>query len=213
MLKQRYISFDNIRTKSDNWLNEIKPYSRDFHKSSGKVALLVIDMQKFFLKKESHAFIPAAQVILPNITRLILEFSTRDLPIVFTRLALDAEAGMMSRWWNDTVIEGTESSEIVDDLDTDKGRVIRKIKYSAFRDTQLNSFLKKENVKNVVVTGVMTHLCCDTTARDAFMNDFNVYFVVDATASYNEDLHLSALKALAHGFMSPVKTGDMIETL
>ena len=46
----------------------------------------------------------------------------------------------------------------------------------------------------------MSHLCCETTSRDAFMKDFEVFFVVDANATYTEELHLGTLRAISHGF-------------
>jgi isochorismate hydrolase len=121
---------------------------------------------------------------------------------------------MMVKWWKDKVLEGSNDSNLIDELELDNDDiVIRKKNYSAFRETRLHSILKEKCVKTVVVTGVMTHLCCDTTARDAFMHGFYVYFVVDATASYNEDLHLASLKALSHGFAYPISTGDLVERI
>jgi len=51
-----------------------------------------------------------------------------------------------------------------------------------------------------VVCGVMTHLCCETTAREAFVRGFEVFFPVDGTASYNQKFHEASLQNLAHGF-------------
>ena len=61
-----------------------------------------------------------------------------------------------------------------------------------------------------MICGVMTHLCCETTARDAFMRGFDVYFVMDATATCNEELHLSSLLTLSHGFAVMVETEEVL---
>ena len=59
-----------------------------------------------------------------------------------------------------------------------------------------------QQVTDVVITGVMTHLCCETTARSAFVRGYRVWFPVDGTATFNLDFHLGTLRALAHGFAS-----------
>ena len=46
----------------------------------------------------------------------------------------------------------------------------------------------------------MTHLCCETTARDAFMRGYQVFFLMDATATYTEALHFGSLRSITHGF-------------
>ena len=55
-------------------------------------------------------------------------------------------------------------------------------------------------MKEVIVTGVMTNLCCETTARDAFIRGFRVFFSTDATATINAELHEATLKNMAYGF-------------
>ena len=45
----------------------------------------------------------------------------------------------------------------------------------------------------------MTHLCCETTARSAFVHGYEVFFLVDGTATYNQDFHRASLMNLAHG--------------
>ena len=63
-----------------------------------RAALLVLDMQDYFLREGSHAFIPSAPAILPNIEKLIESFYEANRPVIFTR-HLNTDAGMMSRWW------------------------------------------------------------------------------------------------------------------
>lgn len=55
-------------------------------------------------------------------------------------------------------------------------------------------------VKEVIVTGVMTNLCCETTAREAFVKGFRVFFSTDATATSSLELHDASLKNMAYGF-------------
>ncbi|HDR06062.1 MAG TPA: isochorismatase family protein, partial [Candidatus Coatesbacteria bacterium] len=58
-----------------------------------------------------------------------------------------------------------------------------------------------------------TELCCETTARSAFVRDFDVFFPVDATAAYTEELHRASLLTLAHGFAVPLLTEELLRLL
>ena len=78
--------------------------------------------------------------------------------------------------------------------------MVEKNTYSAFNKTRLQENLEKIGVKEVIVIGVMTNLCCETTAREAFIKGFRVFFSTDATATFNEELHEATLMNLAFGF-------------
>jgi isochorismate hydrolase len=216
MLKQEYVSLENIGVKAKKWLKKLEGYSKAdrFRFSPESSALLVLDMQNFFLDESSHAFVPSSKAVIPNIKRMLDVYRESNQPVIFTRHVLkkDEGPGIMGEWWKDVVREDNKHSEIADVLKPLKHeKVIRKNRYSAFHNSGLKNFLRSSNLESVVITGVMTDLCCETTARDAFMNDFFVYFVADATATINEELHLSTLKTLSHGFAVPLLTKDVIK--
>ncbi len=214
--KEDYIQVTNLKAKSQEWLKQIGYYSykiEDWKYVPSSSALLVVDMQDFFLSEDSHAFIPASKAITSNVRKLIAAFREAELPVIFTRHSLleNEEPGIMGRWWADVIKEGSELSNISPSLvPLSSEAVIRKTRYNAFYKTGLEDVLKKEKVKSVVVTGVMTHLCCETTAREAFTRDYEVFFVVDGTATQNEELHLSTLRTLSHGFAVPVTTEQIL---
>jgi nicotinamidase-related amidase len=177
-------------------------------------ALLVLDMQNYFLDVVSHAFIPSAKAIIPRIQKLIDFFSKHKSSIIFTRhINTEENAKMMAVWWNDLLLEMNPLSEIISEFDLSKGKIIKKTQYDAFYQTGLDRYLKKINVKQLVITGVMTHLCCETTIRSAFVKGYSVLFPIDGTATYNEKFHLSSFYNLSHGFVSPILVDDLIEQL
>jgi len=179
-------------------------------------ALLVIDMQGLFLDRSSHSYLPDAENIIGNVLDLIDEYRKRSLPIVFTRHATkpSESAGAMGRWWGDVVRDGDKAGELDPRFAPKKGeKVLRKTRYSAFVGTDLLQHLGAVSVSSIVITGVMTHLCCESTARDAFMRDFDVFLVVDGTASKTEDLHVSSIKTLTDGFAIPVTTSEVVKWL
>jgi len=204
--------------KNQEWMRLVRPYMSSHrvaeHRfSPGDSALLVIDMQKYFLDENSHAYLPGAKGAVENVERLLSAYRARSLPVIFTRHAhpRDQRPGAMARWWGDLLREGDEKSEIVPRLMPRRGeKVIRKSRYSAFAGTDLERTLRSYGASSVLVTGVMTHLCCETTARDAFVHDFDVFFVIDGTASETEDLHVSSLKTLTDGFAIPVTTAEVL---
>jgi len=214
-----YLTDKNIKSKADRWISNLNISGsrlENFFLNPKKSALLVVDMQNFFLNKKSHAFIPAAITISSNINMLIKEFRKKNFPIIYTYHAYkkNEDPGIMDKWWGDVLRIDNPLSKIHKSIDWNKSDItLRKIRYSAFIGTDLDNLLKKLNLDTLVITGVMTHLCCETTARDAFMKDYNVYFVVDATATDKESLHISSLNTLSDGFAIPIKTESILEVI
>jgi isochorismate hydrolase len=178
--------------------------------------LLVLDMQHYFLQNDSHAYIPSALAIVPNIIRLQDRFLELGYPVIQTRhLNTIENAGQMKSWWRDLIKEENPFSEISDSIRNPHAAVLSKPQYDAFFKTNLEEMLRQQEiesghpVRHVIITGVMTHLCCETTARSAFMKGYDVYFVVDATATYNRQFHLASLLNLSHGFATPVLTTEI----
>ena len=144
---------------------------------------------------------------------LAATFRKARRPVIYTRQATapdGADAGMMAKWWEDLCYDGTEDSEILPQLKPEPvDTVIRKTRYNAFMGTELDSILRGLGVRDIVITGVMTNVCCETTARDAFMRDYRVFFCADGTGSQSEELHLGSLRALAYAFAKIVTTKEM----
>jgi isochorismate hydrolase len=209
---------EEFRAKTDRLLRSVDPYRRGYRSerhpfTPDRSALLVIDMQRFFTDESSHAFVTDAPLVAENIGKLVESYRSRGLPVIFTRHALldDEPPGIMGTWWSDNLRTSDPQSEIVDDLlPLPDEQVVRKTRYSAFLGTDLEHLLRSKGIERLLITGVMTHLCCESTARDAFMRDFEVFFVIDGTASSDDDLHESSLRCLTDGFVTPVTTEEVL---
>ena len=105
----------------------------------------------------------------------------------------------MGSWWSELILEDHPLVDIDPDLEIQPREILRKNQYDAFIDSNLESRLVEQGIRQVVIGGVMTHLCCETTARSAFGRGFEVFFLVDGTATYSQDYHQSTLLNLAHG--------------
>jgi isochorismate hydrolase len=176
-----------------------------------QAALLVLDLQEYFLSESSHAFVPSAPAILPGVQALISTFGVCRRPVIFTshENTLD-DARQMGTWWRDLLAPDSSAAHIAGGLDVSVGNVLKKHQYDAFHETELKTLLLTQHISQVVITGVMTHLCCETTARSAFMHGFEVFFCVDGTATYTEEFHRSTLLNLAHGFAVPVLVDEIL---
>jgi nicotinamidase-related amidase len=171
-------------------------------------------MQGYFLDPASHAYLPSAADIVPGLVSLSRAFGKSGLPVIFTRhLNTEEDAGSLGLWWNDLIRVEDPLSEIASVLDTSVGIVLEKSQYDAFHGTGLEDTLRERGVQRVVVTGVATHLCCETTARAAFVRGFEVTFPVDGTATYDEHHHLATILNLAHGFASTTRVQDLIDVV
>lgn len=215
-LKEAYIDDQSLEARASSWLKSIGAYTRHAFsrdRLGAKPALLVMDMQRFFLEASSPGYLPAGPVILPRIGDLLCTFRSRGHPVIFTR-HVDRPGrpnGTMVKWWGHPMRSDDPLSELCPHLECGAREIhLEKNHYSAFRETRLQVLLTQLGVEAVVITGVLTHLCCESTARDAFMRDFDVVMAVDATATYNETLHLSSLRALAQGFASPALAREVV---
>ena len=134
--------------------------------------------------------------------------------MVFTRHGHDGpdDTGGMGRFYSDFIREGEAESALVPTPVPGAGEpVFRKRTYDAFVGTGLEGWLRERQVTQLLVSGLLTHLCCETTARSAFVRDFDLFVVADAMASTTERLHLGSLLSLADGFATVVSTREVTE--
>ena len=178
--------------------------------SKGQCALLVIDMQKYFCDPMSDACVSNVGKLLDNVNKVIAMFRTNKRPVFFTRHIDDTEKdSLMFEWWNENILADDPRSVLNDQLTPGTDPVIEKHQYDAFLYTDLEKQLRKRKVKQVVICGVLTNLCCESTARSAFMRGFQVFFIDDATRTYTEDMHRATLLNLSYGFATIMNTRDV----
>lgn len=213
-MKEDYFGDGKLHRQAGDFLTAASPTfsRRKTRPASGTTALLVTDMQDYFLREQSHAYIPSANAVVPQIEELQRFFLNRRLPVFQTRhINNSTDAGQMAHWWKQLITLENPLSTITKQLIHPQVPVIVKSQYDAFFNTSLENELRSRGVTRVVVTGVMTHLCCETTARAAFVRGFEVFFVVDAVATYNRRFHEAALINLSHGFATIVLTQEVLD--
>jgi nicotinamidase-related amidase len=209
-----YVTTQNLDSKTRAWLQHIRPYNQhEMRLDAATSALLVVDMQRFFLDPASPTFTCGGLAVLPNVKRLVAAYRQANRPVIFTQHVHHPEnldVGIMGWWWEGKCLEGSPESQIHPDVAPLPGeKVVAKHRYSAFYNTDLETVLRCLKIQDLVVSGTMTNMCCESTARDAYYRDYRVFFLADATGSICEEMHLATLLNLAFGF-AYVTTSDAI---
>jgi len=213
-----YVTVDNLKSKTNEWLAAIAPFNTHKLKlNTQKSALMVIDMQKFFLDPDSPTFTCGGIAILPNVKNLIDSFRRAGRPVIYTRHVHHPDgldAGIMGWWWDGMCIDGSPESAVHDDIaPLSNEKVIDKHRYSSFYNTDLETVLRCLGIEDLVVTGIMTNMCCESTARDAYYRDYRVFFPADGTGAINEEMHRASLLNLGFGFACITTTDELISQL
>ncbi len=191
-------------------LKELKLYrERRARIDSKHCALLAIDLQTYFQQ--------IVQPVLENIQKVIQFCRQKNIPVIFTQHGhkdAASDGGVLGEWWGQVILHGTKDWKFIPKMKIEpEDMVLQKKRYSAFFQTDLEKFLQSKGIKDLIISGVMTNLCCETTARDAFMRDYRVFFLIDGTATGKEDHHLATLKNLGYGFAYLMTCEELIENL
>ena len=102
-MKNKYFTPETIGDESQKMLDSVSEYNRKdriiYIKENS--ALIILDMQQYFLDESSHAYIPSAPAIIPGLKLLIDAYSRNNYPVIFTRhINSDENTGLMKKWWN-----------------------------------------------------------------------------------------------------------------
>lgn len=186
-----------------------------------RTALLVIDMQNYFVAPGYLGEIAAARTIVPNINRIARELRIAGGRVVWVQ---NASAGpddwthLHKYLWradlaerrNHQLQEGSEGFALWPEMDVAEGdHAIRKLRYSGFirGSSDLEDLLRKNGIDMVLIAGTATNVCCESTARDAMMLNFKTIMLADATASFSDEEHNAALASFL-SFFGDVMTVD-----
>lgn len=178
-------------------------------------ALLVIDMQKDWLDAQggmarSGGDISGMQAAIPIVQQTIAAARQAEVPVIFvrawqTRWTMSKAQRARLRW---SPVSGGGTRGFADTYGGEwcgvtpepTDLVIDKCRYDAFLGTDLELVLDGLGVESVVCVGVATDVCVETTARSAFMRNFNVVVVSDATGTTDLASHAASLTAIRKYF-------------
>ena len=177
-----------------------------------KTALLVIDVQNEYF--DGQWPLPDGDVALYRIEQAIDASHKAQATVIYVQHeVLRPDRGIFLR--------GTHGFELHPRLHPrPEDPQIVKSYPGAFTKTNLTEILHEHDIETLVISGYMTHMCCDTTAREGFQRDFRVLFLSDATATRDghhptlgtidhRELHRATLMTQASMFAQVLPTNEL----
>jgi ureidoacrylate peracid hydrolase len=193
-----------------------------------KTALLVIDMQNYFVKPGHQSEVPLAREIVPNINRLAAELRGRGGHVVWIR---NGTNGTRESWSNyHGYLQKPERAErrlkamdigedgyeywSGNDIRPEDAQITKK-RYSAFiqGSSDIERHLRDRHIDTLLITGTATNVCCESTARDAMMLNFKVIMVSDGLATHTDEEHNATLSNFYGQFGDVQTVDDAVQSL
>lgn len=195
-----------------------------------RTALVVIDMQNAFMAPGAAAEIPAAREIVPNINAMAKALRRAGGLVTWIQVGVDPSApgggwpvlyGALfseatSAGYIAQLTPGTDGYALWPGLDTQpEDLVIHKSRFSAFLPgtCELPERLSARGIDTVIITGTLTNVCCESSARDAMMRGFKVIMVADGNATRTDAEHMATLIAIHQVFGDVRTTADVVRML
>lgn len=199
-----------------------------------RAALVVIDLQNSFARRDRGMWARLAQAglaaeaeyaisriettVIPNVARLAQGFRAIDQPVVFARCASvrgdGSDQTARHRSQGLVVPEWSVDAQIVDDLGVQEGDIVlTKTGSGCFTSTNLDHLLRNMLVETVVLTGMWTNSCVETTARHAGDLDYNVALVEDGCVAMSPENHEWAVRYLGNNFAFVRSTDEVLAEL
>ncbi len=191
---------------------------------AARAALLLVDLQKGFVDADGFVAaqgrdVGACRAAALSGIALARTARAAGLPVAWTRHVLRADyadAGLLVTELRPRLGElgalkrGTPDVALMDGADPDPADwIIDKPRYSAFLGTDLDVLLASNRIDSLIVAGVTTSMCVETTVRDAAQRDIRVFVPREAVADFDPARHEASLSAIAFGFGRVVAQADL----
>jgi ureidoacrylate peracid hydrolase len=197
-----------VWTGFDNWINDVSRRPFTWPVPKDHTALIVVDMQNAFCRSDSSLNQAAAQAnpladAVDGCVALVRAARAAGVMIIFTRYVYLPEyadgglmrgLGMAGMAASGQLAYGTKDVELISEFDvTDTDLVIDKSRPSSFYGTRLDPLLTGAGIENLVICGVTTNICVQTTFTDAEARGYDTFVVADATAEFETSRQQHAL--------------------
>ncbi len=198
-----------VRHSADEVIKKLPKKKQEEYR---KEALIIIDIQNDYFEGGANPLVGSLEASL-RAKALLEDFRARALPVVHIR-------HLSTRPGSTFFIPGTHGAEINENVAPVVGeKVIEKNFPNSFRDTDLLDYLHSEDITDIVICGMMTHMCVDATVRAAKDFGFSCTVIGDACATKDleiggrmvaaADVQMAFLAALSY-FYATVKTSVMM---
>ncbi|GLW89867.1 isochorismatase family cysteine hydrolase [Actinokineospora globicatena] len=180
----------------------------------GKIAVLTNDLQYDLVHKNPQRSAVVAEAT-PVFVKFLEEIRQRGHIVVHLQLISLADDATAERKPDGTlyVASGSAGAEILEEFLDPGDIVLEKNKDSGFYETDLHDRLQQAGVDTVVITGMQTQICVQTTAADAFFRGYNVWVPADCVVSTNPADRDRALEWLGGYCATVVDAAELIDVL
>ena len=191
-----------------------------------RTAHLIVDLQNGFMEPGAPAEVPIAREIVPNVNAIseaVRRAGGTNIFVRFTTPPLEAWSSFYSRFppehrqaHRDAFVAGSHYWQLWPGLDI-KGEdpIVGKGRFAAFipGTSDLHDVLQARGIDTLIITGTVTNVCCESTARDAMQFNYKVIFVSDGTAAFSDAEHNGTLNSLCALFADVISTEDVVALL
>jgi len=194
------------------------PNRVDWRPEAGRAALLIHDMQDYFLGKYDVGQEPIPDLIAA-IARLRDQCRARRIPVFYTAqppVQPEADRALLNDFWGPglTAPEHRAGARIVPALSPHpEDTVLTKWRYSAFQRSDLRERLRALGRDQLIITGVYAHIGCMTTALEAFMLDIQPFLAIDACADFSLEEHRMAVRHVARRCGASLTSDQILDAL
>lgn len=195
----------------------------------GSVALCVIDIQVDFGSSEgalARMGVPVELVApaIENAGRLVTFARRAGIPVIFAGLKTDpsTDSAAWIEWMRYRNVDpdcayavcrdGSGGEAFYKVVPEAGDQIVWKQRYSAFVGTGFENLLRAQGIDTLVICGLTTECCVDSTVRDAFQRDWLVVVAGDACGAYRDDFHHLTLEVLTESFAVVLNTDDIVGT-
>ncbi len=167
-------------------------------------AVLVIDMLYDFLYGKLAC--ERCREIIPQVKVLIKEAREKNIPVIYVCDSHKKKDEEFNKW-PEHAVEGTRGAEIIDELKpTEKDHVVKKTRYSCFYNTKLEKLLKKHGVGELILAGILTNICVQHTAADAFYRNHRTTVCRECTEALDEEAREKSLEFMKEMYNTKIKS-------
>ncbi|HCA18478.1 MAG TPA: 2,3-dihydro-2,3-dihydroxybenzoate synthetase [Alcaligenes faecalis] len=166
---------------------------------ANRAALLIHDMQSYFLQKYDMNQAPIPMLI-ERIAALRATCQKLGIPVFYTAQPTEQpkeDRALLNDFWGPglTATEFHEQQAVVPELaPADTDIMLTKWRYSAFQRSDLREQLRELGRDQLIITGVYAHIGCMTTALEAFMQDVQPFLAIDGVADFSLEEHHQAIR-------------------
>jgi bifunctional isochorismate lyase/aryl carrier protein len=179
---------------------EIPAARADWRLETGRAALLIHDMQRYFLRPYDLSAEPIVSAV-PRIAALAERCRALGVPVFYTAQQGDQDRrdrGLQADLWGPGMTSAREHQDVIPELSPQAGDfVLVKHRYSAFQRSNLETLMRARGRDQLLICGVYGHIGCLMTAGEAFQRDIEPFLVADALGDFSREEHMTAVTYVA----------------